>query len=129
MALLSLRENPEYLLIQTAVLSAIRGQTMIETYNKIKKTHPDAVVLFRDFNTYKLISHDAQACAHILNKQIERDDDLKENDGSPLRYVEFPHHELDHWLPVLIRNGHRVAICDLPFTPTKIAKRGSTVSV
>ena len=99
---------------------------MLETYNKLKKTHPDAVVLFRDFNVYKIISHDAQACAHILNKPIKRDTDLKEPEGCPLRYVEFPTYELDTWLPVLIRNGHRVAICDLPFAPTKLAKRGST---
>lgn len=78
-------------------------------YNQIKKKHPDTVLLFRLGDFYETFGEDAittaSACGITLTKR---------NNGAAgeIPLAGFPHHQLDAYLPKLVRAGHRVAVCE-----------------
>ena len=76
-------------------------------WDKIKDKHPDAVLLFRTGEKYRIYNQDAEKTANILGLPIQKD-----SDSVFEKVVEFPLHSLDSHLPKLIRAGERVAICD-----------------
>lgn len=77
--------------------------------NELKEKHPDCLILFRINDDYALIDGDAQVAQEVLG--IAPQFLGKEQ----LPVASFPQQDLDINLPKLIRTGHRVAICDLPF--------------
>ena len=79
--------------------------------NELKEKHPDCLILFRINDDYALIDGDAQVAQEVLG--IAPQFLGKEQ----LPVASFPQQDLDINLPKLIRTGHRVAICDLPFQP------------
>ena len=80
---------------------------MIETFKMLKAKHPDAVILFRAGDFYESFFDDAKKVTEVIG------------------IAGFPSHELDTYLPKLIRAGIRVAICDDISEPIKLKKRGS----
>ena len=80
---------------------------MIETFKMLKAKHPDAVILFRAGDFYESFFDDAKKVTEVIG------------------IAGFPSHELDTYLPKLIRAGLKVAICDDIFEPVKLKKRGS----
>lgn len=72
-------------------------------WNKIKKQYPDAILLFRTGNFYMIYNEDAHLCSRLLHLTIC---------SKGLEHISFPYTELDNTLPILVRAGHRVAICD-----------------
>ena len=76
-------------------------------WDKIKDKHPDAVLLFRTGEKYRIYNQDAEKTANIVGLPIQKD-----SDSVFEKVVEFPLHSLDSHLPKLIRAGERVAICD-----------------
>lgn len=78
-------------------------------YNQIKRKHPDTVLLFRLGDFYETFGEDAittaSACGITLTKR---------NNGAAgeIPLAGFPHHQLDAYLPKLVRAGHRVAVCE-----------------
>lgn len=93
-------------------------------YRQIKEKYPDTVLLFRLGDFYETFGNDAiitaAACGITLTKR---------NNGSdgetPL--AGFPHHQLDNYLPKLVRAGHKVAVCEQLEDPKKakgIVRRG-----
>lgn len=74
--------------------------------NTVKK-HPAAMILVSRQNSdrYFAFDDDAEAASLILGIFLR-----KSSDG--YRYISFPAHALDIYLPRLIRYGHRVCICD-----------------
>ncbi len=78
-------------------------------YNQIKKKHPDTVLLFRLGDFYETFGDDAvkasAACGITLTKR---------NNGAAgeIPLAGFPHHQLDAYLPKLVKAGHRVAVCE-----------------
>ena len=97
---------------------------LMEQYYEMKKKHPDAILLFRVGDFYETFSDDAKEASAILGITLTR-----RANGSA-QYVElagFPHHALDTYLPRLVREGKRVAICEQledPKTTKKLVKRG-----
>jgi len=82
---------------------------LMRQYRQIKEKHPDTILLFRLGDFYETFGDDAvvtaKACGITLTK--------RNNGGSsetPL--AGFPHHQLDSYLPKLVRAGHRVAVCE-----------------
>lgn len=81
---------------------------VLKQYAEQKKKTPDAMLLFRHKDFYKLFNEDAKAAAPILGIRCVG----FKNDPDTCMSV-FPKHALDTYLPKLIRAGKRVAICDV----------------
>ncbi|MDA3779357.1 MAG: DNA mismatch repair protein MutS [Bacteroidales bacterium] len=101
----------------------------MQQYFRIKKTHPNAILLFRVGDFYETFGEDAIIASKILGITL-----TKRANGSA-SYVELagvPYHALDTYLPKLVRAGQRVAICEQLEDPKKtknIVKRGVTEMV
>lgn len=96
---------------------------MLKQYIDLKKKHPDAVQLFRCGDFYETYIQDARICANVLCITLTRSSKSKDPDGNPLEMAGFPYHALDKYLPMLIRAGHRVAICEEIEKPKKTIKK------
>ncbi len=98
----------------------------MQQYYRIKKTHPNAILLFRVGDFYETFGEDAIIASKILGITL-----TKRANGSA-SYVELagvPYHAIDTYLPKLVRAGQRVAICEQledPKKTKKIVKRGVT---
>ncbi len=82
---------------------------LMRQYSQIKKKYPDTVLLFRLGDFFETFEDDAvitaKACGITLTK--------RNNGGAeetPL--AGFPYHQLDNYLPKLVRAGYRVAVCE-----------------
>ena len=98
---------------------------LMKQYNDIKAKYPDALLLFRVGDFYETFGEDAIKISSILGIVLTS----RNNGGSNVELAGFPHHSLDIYLPRLVREGYRVAICDQlekPSKEKKIVKRGVT---
>ena len=84
-----------------------KDASIYRQWKDIKGRHPDALLLFRVGDFYKMYNDDARKGANILGITLG-----KQSGGSMREYALFPHYALDTYLPKLIRAGERVAICD-----------------
>lgn len=82
----------------------------MKEFDNLKAKHPDAMLLFREGDFYKLYKEDAVKAAAILG--IATADKLADGIEKKIKTAEFPRHALDTYLPKLIRAKERVAICD-----------------
>lgn len=82
----------------------------LKEFEKLKAKHPDAMLLFREGDFYKLYKEDAVKAAAILGITIA--DKVTDGIEKKIKTAEFPRHALDTYLPKLIRAKERVAICD-----------------
>ncbi len=92
-------------------------------YLKVKEEHKDKLVLFRMGDFYEVFYEDAHLASRILGITLTARG-AKSGDGTPMAGI--PHHALNDYLPKLIKNGIRVAICDQvedPATAKGIVKR------
>lgn len=78
----------------------------VKTLREAKAKRPDAIVLFRFGDFYEAYEEDAKECANILGITLTTCSVTK------LPMAGFPHHALDQYLPMLIRAGKKVSICD-----------------
>ncbi len=98
---------------------------LMEQYFKVKKKHPDAILLFRVGDFYETFAEDAVKTSQALGIVLTN----RNNGGSQIELAGFPHHSLDMYLPRLVRAGYRVAICEQlekPSPQKKIVRRGVT---
>lgn len=85
-------------------------------FKDLKEKHPDALLLLRKGDFYEAIGDDAKKVAkstglkeqHVIKEGFEQKDDKEKG----ISYVNFKNTSLDKYLPKLVRDGHRVAICD-----------------
>ena len=88
-------------------------------YLRIKKKHPDAVLLFRMGDFYETFDNDAR----LVSKELEIALTSREmGKGTRVPLAGIPHHALDGYLAKLIKKGYRVAICEQ--TSDATASRG-----
>ncbi|MES2764802.1 MAG: DNA mismatch repair protein MutS [Bacteroidota bacterium] len=82
---------------------------LMRQYNQVKKKYPDTILLFRLGDFYETFGDDAvvasQCCGITLTKR-------NGNSENSVPLAGFPHHQLDNYLPKLVRAGHRVAVCE-----------------
>ncbi len=99
---------------------------LMRQYNQIKEKYQDTILLFRLGDFYETFQDDAiktaKACGITLTKR---------NNGAAgdLPLAGFPHHQLDTYLPKLVKSGYRVAVCEQledPKLAKGIVKRGVT---
>lgn len=82
---------------------------LMRQYRQIKTRYPDTILLFRLGDFFETFGDDAvqtaKACGITLTK--------RNNGGaSEMPLAGFPHHQLDNYLPKLVRAGFRVAVCE-----------------
>lgn len=82
---------------------------LMRQYYQIKKQYPDTIVLFRLGDFYETFDDDAAITSKVCNITL-----TKRNNGGAgdIPMAGFPHHQLDHYLPKLVRAGYRVAVCE-----------------
>ncbi|MGM9810946.1 MAG: hypothetical protein ACI30J_08805 [Paludibacteraceae bacterium] len=91
--------------VANALEEAKNCQLLLQWKN-IKSQYPDALLLFRVGDFYEVYNEDAEVASKILGI-------VKTKRGtSDIPFAGFPFHVLDDYLPKLVREGHRVAICD-----------------
>lgn len=94
-------------------------QTPLMTqYFKIKKQHPDTILLFRVGDFFETFEEDAKIASKVLGITL-----TKRSNGAAedVPLAGFPHHAIDAYLPKLVRAGYRVAVCEQMENP-KFAK-------
>lgn len=99
---------------------------LMQQYNKIKQTYPDAILLFRVGDFYETFGSDAVKAAEILGIVLTKRANGSQTD---LELAGFPYHAVDTYLPKLVKAGYRVAICEQledPKMTKTIVKRGVT---
>ena len=87
-------------------------------FKDLKEKHPDALLLMRKGDFYEAFDEDAKKVAkstglkeqHIIKEGFEPKEGKGDEKG--ISYVNFKKTSLDKYLPKLVRDGHRVAICD-----------------
>ncbi|MBD3226773.1 MAG: DNA mismatch repair protein MutS [Candidatus Lokiarchaeota archaeon] len=94
---------------------------MLKQYNSIKKQNLDAVLLFRVGDFYECYKKDA----HILAECCKITLTSKEYGSKRLPMSGVPHHSINKYIKILIRNGYKVAICDQVEDASK--KKGKVV--
>lgn len=91
---------------------------LMTQYYKIKQENPDMLLLFRVGDFFETFDEDAKLASKVLGITLTKRSHGAANDV-PL--AGFPHHAIDTYLPKLVRNGLRVAICEQIENP-KFAK-------
>ena len=79
-------------------------------FKQMKAKHPDTLLLFRVGDEYRTFGEDCAALQEVCKAD------------------KFAATALDTWLPVLVRAGKRVAICDDITAPKKATRKRSTKS-
>lgn len=81
----------------------------LSQFSEMKVKHPDAILLFRVGDFYEAYSEDAKVCADVLNLTLAK---RKKSDGKEISITGFKHHSFDMYLPMIVRTGKRVAVCE-----------------
>ncbi len=82
---------------------------LMRQYHSIKQKHPDTVLLFRLGDFFETFEDDAHITAKVCGITLTKRNNGEAGD-TPL--AGFPHHQLDNYLPKLVRAGYRVAVCE-----------------
>ncbi|MEE8443604.1 MAG: DNA mismatch repair protein MutS, partial [Dehalococcoidia bacterium] len=83
-------------------------------YLRIKQRYPDAILLFRMGDFYETFDDDAKVLARELDIALTS---REMGSGQRFPLAGIPYHALDNYLGRLIRNGHKVAICEQTSDP------------
>jgi DNA mismatch repair protein MutS len=78
---------------------------MMQQYHDAKAQHPGMIVLFRNGDFYELFEEDAELGSRVLGIQLTKRDGTIPMAGVPVV-------KLEHYLAMLVRAGHRVAVCE-----------------
>jgi DNA mismatch repair protein MutS len=95
-----------------------KATPLMKQYNAIKARYPDTVLFFRMGDFFETFGEDAVITAKVAGITL-----TKRNNGGAgdIELAGFPHHQLDNYLPKMIRGGYRVAVCEQLEDP-KLAK-------
>src|SRR3954470_2587439 len=78
---------------------------MMQQYHDAKAKHPGMLVFFRNGDFYELFEDDAELGARVLGLTLTKRDKEIPMAGVPV-------HRVEHYLGLLLKAGHRVAICE-----------------
>lgn len=91
---------------------------MMQQYWDIKSDHPDAILFFRLGDFYEMFFDDAETTSRELGLTLTGRD---AGSGKRAPMCGIPYHAADTYIARLIKNGHKVAICEQVEDP-KLAK-------
>jgi DNA mismatch repair protein MutS len=86
-----------------------RTTPMLRQYRRVKSEHPDAILMFRLGDFYEMFYDDAVVASRLLSLTL-----TARHRGSPNEapMCGVPYHAAEGYIARLVRQGHRVAICD-----------------
>ena len=82
---------------------------LMSQYLRVKKEHPDAILLFRLGDFYEMFYDDAKVASEILGIALTSRDRRKEN---PVPLCGVPHHSAESHISKLLASGKKVAVCE-----------------
>ena len=88
---------------------------MMRQYKRMKRVHPDAVLLFRMGDFYEMFFEDARLGARVLGITLTS----REKGDKAVPMAGVPHHAVHTYIKKLVDAGHKVAICDQVEDPAK----------
>lgn len=106
-------KTQERALLKCAKVVAMDNSKM-KQYDELKKKHPDAVILFRNGDYYEAYRDDARTVCEVCGFEFCLRDGVD--------FAGFSSHQLDIYLPKLVRAGKRIAICDQLEDVSKVRK-------
>jgi DNA mismatch repair protein MutS len=103
-----------------------KATPLMKQYRQIKDKYPDTVLFYRLGDFFETFEDDAVITAKVCGITL-----TKRNNGGAgeMPLAGFPHHQIDNYLPKMVRAGYRVAVCDQLEDPKQsrgIVKRGVT---
>ena len=99
---------------------------MMAQYWEIKRDYPDALLFYRMGDFYELFFEDAKVAAAALDITLTK---RGQHAGEDVAMCGVPVHAAEAYLSRLIRQGHKVAICEQLEDPAAAKKRGSKAVV
>jgi DNA mismatch repair protein MutS len=93
---------------------------MMEQYHRIKAEYKDCLLFFRMGDFYELFLDDAVVAAKALDIALTK---RGKTDGQDIPMCGVPFHAYENYMARLIRQGHRVAICEQLETPEEAKQR------
>jgi len=94
---------------------------MMQQYTDVKKAHPDCLVFYRMGDFYELFFDDAVTASKILDIALTK---RGKTEGTDIPMCGVPFHAFEQYMGKLVREGHRVAICEQTETPEEAKARG-----
>ncbi len=96
---------------------------LMQQYWQIKEEYEGTILLFRVGDFYETFGDDAKLVSEELGITLTR-----RNNGSDQTPLSgFPYHALETYLPKLVKQGYRVAICEQTEEPSEAKKQGKKV--
>ena len=95
---------------------------MMAQYLDIKAAHPGVLLFYRMGDFYELFFEDAAIAAAALDIALTK---RGKHQGEDIPMCGVPVHACDLYLSRLIRQGHKVAVCEQVEDPAEAKKRGS----
>ncbi len=95
---------------------------MMEQYLAIKKEHSDYLLFYRMGDFYEMFFDDAAKASQALGIALTKRGKVE---GEDIPMCGVPIHAYDHYLPKLIAQGFKVAICEQTEDPKEAKKRGA----
>ncbi len=99
---------------------------MMAQYLAIKKAHPGCLLFYRMGDFYELFFDDAMTAAAALDITLTK---RGHHAGEDIPMCGVPVHAADGYLQRLIRQGHKVAVCEQMEDPAAAKKRGGRAVV
>lgn len=94
---------------------------MMQQYKDLKAQYPDCLLFFRLGDFYELFFDGAVTAAKVLDIALTK---RGQHQDEPIPMCGVPFHAYESYLAKLVREGHRVAICEQLESPEEAKKRG-----
>lgn len=102
-------------------IPTVPATPMMEQYFSIKQQHGDCLLFYRMGDFYELFFDDAVIAAAVLDIALTK---RGKAEGQDIPMCGVPFHSYGPYLEKLIRQGHKVAICEQMESPEEAKKRG-----
>lgn len=99
---------------------------MMGQYLAVKRQHPELLLFYRMGDFYELFFEDALTASRALDITLTK---RGQHQGQDIPMCGVPVHAHTSYVARLIRQGHRVAICEQTETPEEARKRGGKTLV
>lgn len=103
---------------QKAAKQTGKETPLMKQYYAIKAKYPETILFFRMGDFFETFGPDAITTAKVTGIVLTK---RGNGSASEIELAGFPHHQLDTYLPKMIRAGYRVAVCEQLEDP-KLAK-------
>ncbi|MBP9853429.1 MAG: DNA mismatch repair protein MutS [Candidatus Omnitrophica bacterium] len=103
--------------LDQTIPASVSETPMLKQYHALKSKHQNCILFFRLGDFYEMFYEDAQIASRVLDLV------LTSRGKSPSQKVPMcgiPHHAAENYIAKLIKEGHKVAICDQMEDPAMV---------